>query len=126
MLHWGVPYESGELAASVALAAAVVILAVLANHLARRFIVSIITVVARRTEVTWDDMLAERHVFDLLSHLASGIVLFTLLPVAFPQVDDAKDFIRRASLVYMVLVTAVVIDRLLTSLVDMYQLYDRA
>jgi miniconductance mechanosensitive channel len=124
LLAWGVPRDDVEVVAALTILFHVVLLAWLAQRVSKHFISGSVRALARRTPGRWDDLLAERRVFEPTSHLGSGIVLFTLLPIAFVEVDDAKDVIRRGALVYMVLVTSVVVDRMLTALVDLYQEFD--
>jgi miniconductance mechanosensitive channel len=126
LLHWGVPSDSVDVASSAAILAIVLLLAFIAHALMRRFISGSLSVVARRTDARWDDLLVERRVFEPLAHLAPALVFLVALPTAFAQVEDARDFIKRGALVYMVLVTATVADRLLGALVDLYEQFDAA
>jgi miniconductance mechanosensitive channel len=124
LLHWGIPHESSDILTALVILVAVLLLALVGQRLSRRFISTSVAAISRRTEARWDDMLAKRRIFEPLSHLTAGIVFFTLLPIAFVEVQDSKDAIRRGSLVYMVIITALVVDRLLTALVDLYQELD--
>ena len=126
LLHWGVPSDTVDLASSATILAIVLLLAFVAHRLTKRFITTSLTVVARRTDARWDDLLVEREVFQPLAHLAPALVFLVALPSAFAQVDDARDFIRRGALIYMVLITATVVDRLLGALVDLYEMFDAA
>lgn len=124
LLAWGVPRDDVELVAALTILFHVVLIAWLAQRVSKHFISGSVRALSRRTEARWDDMLVERRVFEPLSHLAAGMVLFMLLPIAFVEVEDAKHVIRRGALVYMVLVTSIVVERMLTALVDMYQELD--
>jgi miniconductance mechanosensitive channel len=126
LLHWGVPSDSVDLASSAVILAFVLLVAFLAHRLTRRFIEGSLGAVARRTDARWDDLLIERRVFQPLAHLAPALVFLVALPAAFAQVEDARDLIRRGALIYMVLVTATVVDRLLGALVDLYEMFDAA
>jgi miniconductance mechanosensitive channel len=124
LLRWGVAHDDVELVAAVSILVAVLLIAVLVQRLGKNFLAGSVRALARRTEARWDDMLAERHVLEPLSHLGAGMVMFTLLPIAFVGVEDAKDLIRRGALAYMVVITALVVERFLTALVDLYQELD--
>jgi miniconductance mechanosensitive channel len=124
LVRWGVSHDDVELVAMIGIAVTVVLIAWLVQRVGKHFLAGSVRALARRTEGRWDDMLAERGVFDPLAHLGAAIMLFGLLPIAFVGVEDAKSLIRRGALVYMVLVTALVIERLLTTLTDLYEELD--
>jgi miniconductance mechanosensitive channel len=124
LLRWGVAHDDVDLVAAVSILVAVVLIAWLVQRVAREFLTGSVRALARRTDARWNDMVAERRVIEPLSHLGAGIVVFTLLPIAFVGVEDAKDVIRRGALAYMVVVTALVVERFLSSLVDLYQALD--
>ena len=59
----------------------VILLAVIANFLARRVIVRGMRAVASRTKTRWDDVLVEHRVFERLSHLAPALVVYVAAPL---------------------------------------------
>ena len=74
VLHWGVPSDSVDLASSATILAILLRFAFITYALARRFISSSLGVVAWRADARWGDLLVERQVFQLPSHLAPALV----------------------------------------------------
>ena len=116
----GVPEGEGQLATTATLAFGVILLSFLANFVAKRFIVRAVAAIIRRTEVSWDDMLLKRQVFNTLSHLAPGMVIYSLADVVFPRAEGITSLIQRGAVVYMAVVTAWVLDSFVTALNDIY------
>ncbi len=110
-----------ELAASAIMALGIILTCFLANYIAKHFIVRAVEVFVRRTQTAWDDMILERHVFDRLSQLAPGMIIFVAAEPTFPQAPVLQQVIRRAAVVYMTVVTAAVVDSALNALNDIYE-----
>ena len=68
---------------------AVALIACLANLIAKRIIVRVMTGIVRRTKTDWDDPLVERGVFTKLSHLAPALVIGATASTAFPGSEGA-------------------------------------
>jgi miniconductance mechanosensitive channel len=108
------------LAAAVEIAL-VVTLAFIANLVAKRIIVRGLVELVSRTTTGWDDFLVERRLFHRLSHLAPVLVIYIF---AGPVLDDSVLWVlvvRRACLIYMLLVAALAIDSTLNASVDILQ-----
>ena len=101
--------------------ALVVTLAFIANLVAKRIIVRGLVELVSRTTTGWDDFLVERRLFHRLSHLAPVLVIYIF---AGPVLDDSVLWVlvvRRACLIYMLLVAALAIDSTLNASVDILQ-----
>jgi miniconductance mechanosensitive channel len=116
----GMSGPSATLAAQVVAVFAIGVACVTVNYLAKRFIVAWVHLFAGRTQTAWDDKLVERHVFDRLSHLAPALVIYALLPLAFPETSAIQGAIRRLAVAYMVIAGTLVLDALLSALIDIY------
>ncbi len=108
----------------------VLVVAVLANFVAKRVIVRLLRGFVLRTAVRWDDLLVEYKVFHRLSHLAPAMVIHFSAALLFPAPDGGaagaeaadpalgwRSFVTRVALSYMVLVGALVADAFLNVLV---------
>jgi miniconductance mechanosensitive channel len=70
---------------------------------------------ARRSSVTWDDALAEAHVFRRLAWIAPAVVIYLGIPLV-PGVPDAVDgFVRRVGVAVMVAVAAASLSAFLSA-----------
>jgi len=98
----------------------VLLLSWVADVLAKRILLRVISRVVARTRFTWDDALQERRVFHHLAHVAPaamlyyGAVLVPGLPVPVSQVA------QRVALSLMVLVIAVSANAFLSAVNDIY------
>ncbi|MEX0998556.1 MAG: mechanosensitive ion channel domain-containing protein [Thermodesulfobacteriota bacterium] len=105
--------------------AMLVVLAIIANYLAKRFILKIVEHVASRSSTEWDDVLVKRKFFRRLSHFAPALVIYLMSSVLFED-DTAIIVTRRIAEIYMLIVTIFTIDAFLSSVVDIYHSYDNA
>lgn len=97
----------------------VVILALVSNLIAKKFILRGLRAVAAKTRTRWDDVLVERQVFERLSHLAPALVVYVAAPILLDQSEDAAvvDYLRRFANVWMILAGARTLNALLDALV---------
>ena len=63
----------------------VLLLALLSNLIAKRFLLRGLKAIALKTRSQWDDVLVERQVFDRLSHLAPALVVYVAAPFLLGQ-----------------------------------------
>ncbi|MGD2017369.1 MAG: mechanosensitive ion channel [Planctomycetota bacterium] len=96
-----------------------VVLAVLANLVARRIIVQGMRAVVSRTRSSWDDVLVEHHVFERLSHLAPALVVYVGAPVLLEDESEALylDYVRRVANVWMIIAGARTLHAFLDAMV---------
>lgn len=111
-----------EYLAWAATAVVVVLLAGLANLVAKRVLLTAIGIYARKSKNSWDDMLVNRHFFQRLSHLAPAIVIYSMAA----SFSDMQTWIERLAVTYMYIVGLAAINAFLSALVDIYRTYDIA
>ena len=103
---------------------AVVLIAYLANLIAKNIILTVVHRVVSRTKTNWDDALVTNRVFTKLSHLAPAFVMRTLAPIALVGVDRLIVFVNRATDIYIVIIGVVVVDSLLNAIDDVSQQFE--
>jgi len=99
----------------------VLFLAVAANFVAKRYILSALTHIISRSKSKWDDAVLRQHTLKRLAHLAPALVIFVLTPVALEGLDFAIAFIRSALQIYMLVIAMLVLDSLLNTVEVIYQ-----
>ncbi|HEG44749.1 hypothetical protein LCGC14_1852720 [marine sediment metagenome] len=104
----------------------VVLLAWLANFIAKRYLLRYITHIIRKSKIKWDDVLIENNVFSRLSHLAPVLVIYAMAPVVFAEYAAGESFMRHAAMVYAMVIGLMVVDAFLNSVVDIYRTFDFA
>jgi len=96
-----------------------VIVAILADFIVKRIIISAIAALARRSKNDWDDVFVEQRVFNRLAHLAPAIIVFYALNYIF-EAPNLVNFLGNITQSYMVIVVLLVIDALLNALHEIY------
>lgn len=103
------------------LAAASVVAAVAFAHLLLRpLAVKILSLIARRSEASWDDVLLNKKVFHRFAQLIPATILITTLPLLFPADSTFEVAAERLTLAYLAVVAALVIHSVLASAVVIY------
>ncbi|MEE8593130.1 MAG: mechanosensitive ion channel domain-containing protein [Candidatus Bipolaricaulota bacterium] len=109
----------------VAVIALLVSAAYVANFVAKRVIVRLVSGLIRSTETAKDDVLLRRKVFTKFSHLAPAIVIYLMAEPAFGP-GRFTDFTQHTSLLYMLVIGVLVFDSVLSAGLEIYQEYEVA
>ncbi len=99
-----------------------VVLAYLANFIAKKVILRSVHHFASRTSTHWDDLLVERGVFRRLSHFTPAIVIYIMAPIVFNN-ETAVLVTKKIAQIYMLLVSAFTVDAFLSAIIDIYRSY---
>lgn len=81
-----------------------ILLCYIADRIAKKIFVRIITSLVKRTKFVWDDILLEKKVFDRLAHLAPALVVQATATIVFADFPDFIPFIKRMADAYMIAV----------------------
>jgi miniconductance mechanosensitive channel len=123
--NWLLGHGIGEeLTFYVARAVAVIVvlfLAVVANFIARRFILSALTHIISKSKSKWDDAILRKRALNHLVHLAPALVIYVLTPVALEGLDSSIDVIRGALQIYMLVILMLALDSVLNAVEVIYQ-----
>ncbi len=95
-------------------------LAILADLIIKRVIISSILRIARKSKNSWDDVFVERKVFNRLAHLAPAIIVHFSLQYIF-DAPGLVSFMENVVLAYMVIIVLLVIDAILNALHEIYR-----
>ncbi len=96
-----------------------IILAILADFLVKKIIISSIARLVKRSKNDWDDVFVEQKVFNRLAHLAPAIIVYYALQYIF-EAEKLTEFLGNLTQAYMVIVVLLVIDALLNALHEIY------
>lgn len=114
------PEIAGYLVTSILVALAIV-LSIIANFVAKRYILKGLAHIVGHTETRWDDIFLERNVFAKLSHFAPAIVLYVMMPFALAGYDQLAEIATGVVVIYMILTGILVIDSFLNAVLDIYR-----
>lgn len=95
-------------------------LALLADFIVKKIIISFIKRLAKRSKNDWDDIFVERKVFNRLAHLAPALIVYASLQYIF-DMQKLVDFLETLTKSYMVLVVLLVIDAVLNAMHEIYR-----
>lgn len=100
----------------------ITIVCVLANFIAKKVVIQIITRIVKNTKFKWDDILLERKVFHRLSHIVPAIILH-YFSSTFPAYQQ---LIEKGVIAYLIIMGLIIINTLLNVVNDIYQTYEVA
>ncbi len=114
----GVEVESAAMATTAAGILVVVVLALVADFVAKRVLVRVVVGLAKRSETSWDDVVVGRRVFHRLAHLAPALAIYFFAPAVLGGDTGAPAIIRAGCLLFMVVAVVSVLDGLINATVD--------
>ena len=112
----GVHKESLGITQRIIIIAGIIIIAFVADYFCRKIVVPTIKKLTAKTQATWDDYLFNDVVLDNICHLIPPVILYALLPFAFPHEPVTLTFILKLCWVYITAVSMRLICSFLTSL----------
>ncbi len=116
--------EFADMTLRVTAVLGVATLSVLANLVAKRYLLSGLQYLISRTKTTWDDTFLRRNVFNRLAHLAPAAVVYLLIPPALGDLTALVSTIKSAVLIYMIIVIMLAIDAFLNSIEEIYRNFE--
>lgn len=121
----GVQQSGLDITKRIVIIAGILIIAFVADFFCRKVIVPIIKKITAKTQATWDDYLFNDEVLDNMCHLIPPIVLYVLLPFAFPDEPVTLTFILKLCRVYIVVIAVRLLCAFLTSLYTISSEYEK-
>ncbi len=100
---------------------AVLLVAYLADVVTRRRVLKLVSLLIKRTQYHWDDVLQEHRVFERLSHIVPGIVVYFGVQLVPGLAADVETFVQRLAVAFIVAVVALTIGAFLSATNDIYQ-----
>jgi miniconductance mechanosensitive channel len=119
-LGFGLSENAAGIAGWIGMALGIIILAIIAAFVTRKFFLAGIKYFVGRTKTMWDDVLLKRKVFSRLSHLAPAIVIY-FTAYLFEPFDG---LIEHFSTLYMIFAGLLAVMAFLSAVVDIYSTYD--
>ena len=117
MMDW---LQAHQLAAQLLAVSLVVLLAYVADLIAKRVLLATISKIARGTSIQWDDTLLNNKVFDRIAHLAPAIAVYFgihLIPALSPTFVQ---WIEQAALAAMIVIAVFAVGALISAANDIY------
>lgn len=102
--HLGIRPEITGLVDRMIVILIILAIAYLADWVCRRGIVRAVRKITQRTKATWDDILFNDKVMNNFSHLIPPVIIYVLIPIAFPHDPETLAFIHKLCMVYIIAV----------------------
>lgn len=81
------------------------VVALTADWACRRFIVPLILKLTAKTDADWDDKIFNRTVLTSACHIVPAIIVWQLLPLIFSEFKFVEEILRRATAIYITLMS---------------------
>ena len=120
LLSTGMPESLGATTRTVIVAIIIFSLAILADLITRRIIVSGIKRIVRKSKTQIDDILIQRRVFHKLAHIVPGLLIYSTAGFIFSDYPVLGDFVTRLALIYIIIVILLSIDSFINALHQIY------
>ncbi len=95
---------------------AICVIALTADKICRSTIIPLIRKATAKTQFTWDDYLLNEDVLKSACHLIPPVVIYALIPLAFPEGSEWLSFILKLCILWMTAVVVQLVCAFITSL----------
>lgn len=101
-----------------------ILLSIVANWVAKQFILVVVKSLVRKSKNQWDDVLLEKKVFHRLSHLAPVMVIYWMGPAFMSEFPGMVSYTYLATDLYIIFTILIVFYALLDSIGAIYDRYE--
>ena len=100
-----------------------IIISFIVYHITRKLVVSLVVPVIQKSKTTFDDLLIKHSFFKRLSYFAPALILYFLIDDALGK-DAAPEFILKFLDIWMVVISILIINSILSTIKDYYKRYE--
>jgi miniconductance mechanosensitive channel len=120
LLSTGMPEGYEAIIRTVIVAVIIFSLAILADLITRKIILTGIKRIVRKSKSKIDDILIERGVFRKLAHLIPGFLIYSTAGFIFTDYPALGDIVTRLALIYIIIIILLSIDSFINALHQIY------
>lgn len=102
--YLGFPAGQTDLTGQIVMFALILLIAWGADVLCRKVLMRLVRRITRRTRIEWDDLVFNDKVMTYFSHLVPPVIIYVLIPAAFPAESSTLMLVRKLCLVYIIAV----------------------
>lgn len=124
LLDWGVVSHSSHEIDNVIMLGFIFLIALAIDYICRYIFLNMFKRLAQKTRNQWDDLIVERKIINKLMHIIPAILVYVLLPFAFPPNEPSKilGVLQIACEIYIIIVSLRFINASLNVIHDIYNL----
>ena len=112
--------------ARAVLATAVLILSIIVNFVAKRYVLSSLSYIISASKHKWDDAILRQGALNRLVYLAPALVIYVLTPFALEGMETTITFIRGTTQICMIIIVMLVLDSVLNTIEEIYRSFRAA
>lgn len=102
----------------------IILVTVLIDYTCRYIVLGMFKRLAKKTRNQWDDLIVERKIINKLMHLIPAVLVYLLLPVAFPP-DETPNVLSILQMLCKIYIIAVALRFINASLSVTHEIYNR-
>lgn len=119
LTEWGLQGESLNLAGQIVLILLILAVAFLSDWFCRKVLMRAVRKLTLKTKVKWDDILFNDKVLDNFSHIVPPVIIYVLIPYAFPGDSELLEFLRKMCMIYILAVSIRFVNILLSVIFEL-------
>ncbi len=120
LIDWGISAYFADIFKITVVILVIILLAWMANFIAKRIILGALHLMVKKSKTTWDDIIFERKVFNRLSLIAPAAVIYHAVKLPLAAYPGFMSLVQTLCLVYMVIISLLVLLSFLDALHEIY------
>lgn len=124
LIEWGIISSSATELDNTIVLLLIIAVTVGIDYACRYIFLNMFKRLAKRTRNQWDDLIVERKIINKLMHMIPAILVYVLLPLAFP-VDEAPKILGILQMICKIYIIAVSLRFISASLNVVHEIYNR-
>ncbi len=124
ILDQGLELSTADILARCLIFVLIIFLSLVANFIAKHFILRGVTAIVSRTKTQWDDVILRKKVFNRLAHLAPAMVIYVFISIPLEGYGLAISLISGAAVIYMIAMGILALNAFLNASLDIYNTYE--
>ncbi len=121
IINSGVAEPFAPIVFSVGVASAIILLSVIADLIAKKYLLGALALIIEKSRFKWDDVLLKKKVFNRLAHIAPASVIYLLSPLAFSGLPLINTLLQDMAVIYMIVIGVMIADSFLNAMHDIYK-----
>lgn len=124
LIEWGIISSSANELDNTIVLLLIIAVTVGIDYACRYIFLNMFKRLAKRTRNQWDDLIVERKIINKLMHMIPAILVYVLLPLAFP-VDETPKILGILQMICKIYIIAVSLRFISASLNVVHEIYNR-
>lgn len=124
LIEWGIISHSANELDNIIVLSLIIVVTVGIDYVCRYIFLNMFKRLAKRTRNQWDDLIVERKIINKLMHLIPAVLVYILLPLAFPA-DETPKVLGILQMICKIYIIAVSLHFINASLNLLHEIYNR-